>query len=569
MAKGVRQVVTALTEFWGGLDGRRRGFLVGGMAALALILVILTRVVTAPTYDLLYAGLDPAAASEVITAIEARGVPYRVQGDQILVDTRSRDSLRMTLAGEGLPANGAAGYELLDGLSGFGTTSQMFDAAYWRAREGELARTIVSSPRIRAARVHIANPGADPFQPARDVTASVALRPAAGGLAPGQSQALRYLVASSVPGLLPENVTIFDADSGQVLGQQQDTSASADAAARADDLRQNVERLLAARVGAGNAVVQVNVELETARETIVERRIDPDSRVAVETETDERSTTSRDAPAGGVTVASNLPEGDATADGSSTSEDSETRERVTFDLSALQREVAREPGDIRRLSVAVLLNGVRTIGADGIATVEPRPEDEMAALQALVQSAVGFSAERGDAVTIQSMAFEEAVPGDMVEAGFADRISLDLGRVLQTLVLAAAALFIAFGLLRPMLRRDPAPLLAEPAALADPGSALPVARGLSAPEAGFAGRPTALAALAAPSASAALGADAITGPDTDASVPLPAGLGLTLSETGRTAPDPVDRLRRLIEEREEETIEILRSWIEEDEGARP
>ncbi len=173
--------MTTLTELWSGMDGRRRGFLIGGLAALAVILVILTRLATAPSYELLYAGLDPAAASDVVAAVEARGVPYRVQGDTILVDSRERDALRMALAGEGLPANGAAGYELLDGLSGFGTTSQMFDAAYWRAREGELARTIISSPRIRAARVHIANPGADPFQPARDVTASVALRPAAGG----------------------------------------------------------------------------------------------------------------------------------------------------------------------------------------------------------------------------------------------------------------------------------------------------------------------------------------------------------------------------------------------------
>ena len=558
----------ALTEVWGGLDGRRRGFLVGGLVALALVIVMLARLATAPTYDLLYAGLDPAAASEVLTAIEARGVAHRVQGDQILVDSRARDSLRMALAGEGLPANGAAGYELLDGLSGFGTTSQMFDAAYWRAREGELARTIVSSPRIRAARVHIANPGADPFQPARDVTASVALRPAAGGLAPGQAQALRYLVASSVPGLLPENVTILDADSGLVLGQQAEGAASPDATARADALRQSVERLLAARVGPGNAVVQVNVELETARETIVERRIDPDSRVAIETETDESSTTTRDAAAGSVTVASNLPEGDGTATGGSATEGSETRERVTFDLSAVQREVAREPGDIRRVSVAVLLNGVRTVGADGIATIEPRSPPEIEALQALVQSAVGFSQERGDTVTIQSMAFEETAPGDLVEPGFADRMSLDLGRVLQTVVLAAAALFIAFGLLRPMLRRDRDDMRTEPPQVGraslfqdtGPPPGLPrsgeLAGALAAPA------PT----LAAPDTPVVPGAAALPGAALQAAALAPVLLS-TGADAEPAALDPVERLRRLIEEREEETIEILRSWIEEDEGA--
>jgi flagellar M-ring protein FliF len=486
----------------------------------------------------------------------------------------------MTLAGEGLPANGAAGYELLDGLSGFGTTSQMFDAAYWRAREGELARTIVSSPRIRAARVHIANPDADPFRPQQEVTASVALRPAAGGLAPGQAQALRYLVASSVPGLLPEHVTILDADSGQVLGQASDAAVGADASARSEDLRRRVERLLAARVGAGNAVVQVNVDLETARETLVERRIDPDSRIAIATETEERSNSARDqGMAGGVTVASNLPEGDAAGGGSSSSDGTETRERVTFDLSALERELERQPGDIRRITVAVLLNGVRQIGADGIATIEPRPEAEIAALQALVESAVGFSAERGDTVTIQSMAFEETVPGDLVEPGFADRISLDLGRVLQTLVLAAAALFIAFGLLRPLLRRDPVGAGPEDRAPGLSDSRELEARALAAPFAvGLQGMDQQMAALAAMAGPGALpGPGPARGPGDDRGDPdlagardLPALPPAALPDAmGAALPDPVERLRRLIEEREEETIEILRSWIEDDEGARP
>ena len=261
-------------------------------------------------------------------AVEGRGVPYRVEGDAILVDQSQRDTLRMALAGEGLPANGAAGYELLDGLSGFGTTSQMFDAAYWRAKEGELARTIAASAHIRAARVHIANPGADPFQPAQTVSASVALRPAAGGLGPGHARALRYLVASAVPGLLPENVTVLDADSGQVLGGADTLTPAANAAARAEELRRDIERLLAARVGPGNAVVQVNVALDTTRETIRERRIDPDSRVAISTETEDRTNSSRDAGAGGVTVASNLPTGDAAAGDaeSSVTKGSETRE---------------------------------------------------------------------------------------------------------------------------------------------------------------------------------------------------------------------------------------------------
>ena len=567
--------MNALIGFWNELNGRRRGVFVGGALALLVMLGLSMRSMTAPSYALLYAGLDPAAAGDVITAIEARGVRYRVQGDAIHVDLRERDALRMSLAGEGLPANGAAGYELLDSLSGFGTTSQMFDAAYWRAKEGELARTITASAHIRAARVHIANPSSDPFQTAQTVTASVALRPAAGGLGPGHARALRFLVASSVPGLLPENVTILDADGGQVLGGPDTLTAAADAAGRAEDLRRNVERLLAARVGAGNAVVQVNVELNTTRETIRERRIDPDSRTAITTESDARNNSSRGSAAGGVTVASNLPEGDAAArEGESSAQQSETRERTTFDMSETHREIAREPGDIRRLSVAVLINGIRVIGDDGIARIEPRPDTEIAALTALVQSTVGYDASRGDSFTIQSLAFDDTVMAELREPGFTDRVSLDLGRVLQTLVLAVAALFIAFGLLRPLLRRDPElALLAQtgPAALSANGGADLARSGL---------------ALEGPSWAMASGQDAPgdqggalsdTGGDDLFSMGFPAPMQASMADMADMAgmgdpdalPDPVERLRRLIEEREEETVEILRSWMEQDDEVRP
>ncbi|MEM9756611.1 MAG: flagellar M-ring protein FliF, partial [Pseudomonadota bacterium] len=264
-----------LADLWMTMDARRKAMLAGGIAGLIAIIVILSRLATAPGMALLYSGLDAAAAGEVVAALDARGTAYDVRGDSIFVDQAERDGLRMALAAEGLPANGAAGYELLDTLPGFGTTAQMFDAAYWRAKEGELARTILSSPMVRAARVHIAHASNDPFADRQDITASVTLRPAAAGVTDSFARAMRYMVASSVPGLLPANVTIIDADSGEVIGADA-TGASVTAAERqADALRENIERLLVARVGPGNAMVQVNVELISERETVLERRIDP------------------------------------------------------------------------------------------------------------------------------------------------------------------------------------------------------------------------------------------------------------------------------------------------------
>nr|WP_255599392.1 flagellar basal-body MS-ring/collar protein FliF [Hasllibacter sp. MH4015] len=579
-----------MLELWNGMDGRRRGVLIGGIAALAVVLVILTRIASQPSYALLYSGLDPAAAGEVVEAISARGVAHRVEGDSILVDATERDALRMALAGEGLPANGPQGYELLDSLSGFGTTSQMFDAAYWRAKEGELARTIIASPAIRAARVHIANPSSDPFQPTREVTASVALRPAAGGLAPGHAQALRYLVASSVPGLSPENVIIVDADSGQVMGAQDQMSPVADAAGRGEQLRQNIERLLAARVGPGNAVVQVSVELEMARETILERVIDPESRVIIATDTEELDNSSTDGAGAGVTVASNLPDGDAAGGESSSAQTTESRERVTFDMSELQRELEREPGAVRRITVAVLLNGVENVSADGIVSTIPRAAEEIEQLTELVRSAVGYDAERGDQVTIQSMAFDEAAITDLSEPGFADRLSIDLGRLLQTALLAVVALAITFGLLRPMLARQTASAN-TPSAL--PGTGSTAMAGLPAPARSSdasapnasenpnnlpATRPTESANATGGSARTANGEEeagetaqiASLGSAFDDALPMMmAGATVGPREQDLENLDPVDRLRRLISEREDETVQILRSWMDEDEETAP
>lgn len=552
---------------------RRKALLAGAVAALITILVILSRMAAAPSFALLYAGLDPAAAGEVIAALDARGVANEVRGDSIYVDQSRRDELRMALAGEGLPATGSAGYELLDGLSGFGTTSQMFDAAYWRAREGELARTILSSPQVRAARVHLANPGADPFAPRTEVTASVTLRPAAGGIGPSQARALRYLVASSVPGLRPENVTVIDADSGQMIGGQTAAAPNEEAAARAETLRRNIARLLSARVGPGNAVVEVNVEVETDTETVIERRIDPESRVVIATDTEERSNASRDAARAAVTVASNLPDGDAAGSGgNSSSENTESRERVTFDVSELQREVASAPGGIRRIGVAVLVNGLPSVNENGRAVVEPRPQEELAALEALVQSAIGYDAARGDQVTIRSMAFVPPEDVPLAEAGgglFSGPI--DVARLVQVALLSLVALAVAMFVVRPALQLRELPLpdalpAPPPGGLSAPAPAPAPAPAVGAPEAAIPPPAPVLAAGAAPAVGAPLPAVAQAAPAEPRAAALPeAAPAPGLPAPPEAVPDPVDRLRRLIDERSEETVEILRSWMDEDE----
>ena len=451
-------VVQQIVSVWSSMDNKRRVVIIAATAAMFLAVLGLSRLATAPSMTLLYSGLESSAAGEVVSALEQRGVAYEVRGSSIFVEDTRRDELRMTLAGEGLPANGAQGYELLDSLSGFGTTSQMFDAAYWRAKEGELARTIVSSPNVRAARVHIAAPGATPFRRQTNPTASVTVTPAGGKLTQEHAKALKYLVASAVSGLAAADVSIIDGRNGVVLNGDDD-SVSAMTADRQAAMKRNVERLLEARVGAGNAVVEVSVETVTERELIVERRFDPEGRVAISTDTEERSSRSNDTAAG-VTVASNLPDGEAASDGNkSSSQDSETRERTNFEVSETQREVLRTPGAVKRVSVAVLVDGIRTLGPNGQSEWTPRSEEELNALSELVSSAVGYDAARGDIITIKTMEFQAlGTEGTLVSSSLGERISLDVMSLIQLAVLALVVLALGLFVVRPILanRREEA-----------------------------------------------------------------------------------------------------------------
>ncbi|MRH21055.1 flagellar M-ring protein FliF [Rhodovulum strictum] len=536
--------MSQLMAIWTGLTPRRRVIVVLATVAMFAAVLALSRVATAPRMALLYSGLDTAAAGEVIRALDQTGVAYEVRGPAIYVDSRQRDSLRMTLASEGLPANGAAGYELLDALSGFGTTSQMFDAAYWRAKEGELARTILANPQYRSARVHIATPSARPF--ARNVrpAAAVTVSAAGGPVAPAQAKALRYLVASSVAGLMPADVSVIDANTGTVVADDATVGFGGSADDRSEALKARLERLLAARLGPGRAVVEVSIETETQSESIRERLIDPESRIAISAENEERSTTSSESGGGAVTVASNLPEGAGASDRQSQRKETQTQERVNYEVSQTEREILRAPGAIKRLSVAVLVDGVAGRDAAGNPTWEPLAETEVEALRELVASAAGFDESRGDVITLKSMPFEpvEALGSGPASSLFGD-FSLDPLTLIQLAVLAVVALILGLFVVRPILAGSGGTAMASlpPPQRAGTGDGQTWIDGEIDPDDGFApGLPMATMSM-----------NTLDPND------------FTDSGFGGSATDPVGRLRDLIEDRREESIAILRGWMEE------
>lgn len=546
-------VLQQILAVWNALDMRKRVIVVIATVSMFAAVLGLARIAAQPSMALLYAGLEPGAAGEVVSALEARGVTVDVRGGAIYVEAARRDELRMTLASEGLPSNSAKGYELLDGLSGFGTTSQMFDAAYWRAKEGELARTILSSPLIKSARVHIAIPSPQAFRNRGTPSGSVTVTPAGDALSASQAKALEYLVASAVPGLSPDDVSVIDARGGLVVSRDDTAALERGATDRAETLKHNVERLLEARVGYGNAVVELSVDTATESETILERVFDPDGRVAIATETEESSAAAAGGASGDVTVASNLPAGDSATGASSSSNNTETRERINYEVSETTREVNRAPGTVRRISVAVLVDGIRSVNDAGEAVWQPRSDEELTALRDLVASAVGYDEARGDTITIKSMEFEPNLPeGTEATGGALQNLNIDALSLLRLGVLAAVALTLGLFVLRPILlaRAAPAsdtPVLGLPEIAPDAGGSgaeLPALMGEIEDGAMTAGPDMAVVSD--------FGFDA----DMDSDLPV---LG--------DAPDPVTRLRALIEERQTETVEILRGWMEDEETA--
>lgn len=535
--QGRRTLLEQLATSWGSLSARRRIIAIGASVAVFAAVLLLARSAAAPEMALLYSGLEPQAAGDVVAALEQSGVAHEVRGSSIYVASTERDTLRMTLASQGLPANSSQGYELLDSLSGFGTTSQMFDAAYWRAKEGELARTIVASPQIRSARVHISTPTNRAFQRDARSTASVTVTPAGGALSPGQARAFRYLVASAVPGLNPEDVAVIDSEAGLVTDAADDGARGANN--RSEALRDQAQRLLEARVGTGNAIVEVSMETVTESESIRERRVDPQSRIAISTNVEERTSSSADAGAGDVTVASNIPDGDAAESetGSNRSQSSETRELTNYDLSETNREILRAPGAVKRLTVAVLVNDTVTVSDTGETVRAPRTEEELVSLGELVSSAVGLNAERGDVLTIRSMSFEP-VPELGTEVTEAGGGALDMMSLIQLGVLALVTLVLGLFVVRPILSQSRAP------ALPAPDSAGPA------------------------SADGAWGGPPMVGAGDFGGYPMIDATGTDMGAGEDETADPVTRLKRLIAERQDDTVRILQSWIEDPEDKR-
>ena len=539
----MQQILT----LWSTLDNWRRAIVI--VAAVSVLVVVsgAFRMVTQPSLSLLYAGLDSNSAGEIMASLDAKGLIYDLRQGAIFVESRRRDATRMILAAEGLPTNVGKGYELLDTLSALRSVSQEFDSGYWRRVETELARTIMANPQVKSARVHISSLSGSGSLPDLAPSASVTVSTVAGGLSPPHATALKFLVASAVTGLTPQSVSVIDGRGGVVLAGEGTPAGRDIAQDRAANLRRNIQRILEARVGSGNAEVEVNVETETDRESLFERRFDPSSRIAISLETAESNTTDSGAPGRAESSELRQPEDIATGrQGNSTRESSE---RINYEVSETTREMLRTPGATKRISVAVLVDGLRDVDPEtGEEIWQPRSAEELSDLQELVASVIGFNAGRGDSITLRTMEFQpRSTETDGSSNLFVKTISPDLIRLLQLLLLSLVALVLGVFVIRPVLLKtlQPVAALSPEAGMLPTSAPLPDLAASSQDDGSINGlRPPHEIAVVSPKEM------------------LRANM-LPFAESGGT--DPVEQLRLLIETRKEETVEVLRSWMEDHE----
>ena len=457
----------------------------GAMAIVAVLMLgffgfLIMRAQT-PQMAPLYSGLSLEDSSAILTELQTLNVPYelRGEGDTILIPRDQITTTRMTLAGQGLPQRGQVGYEIFDQQSTLGATSFVQNINNVRALEGELARTIASLNRIKGARVHLVLPERELFRRERkDPSASIVLS-VRGALSGGEIRAIQHMVASAIEGLTPSRVSIVD-DQGNLLASGSGEDEGGLISAQSDErrlgienrMRTRIEDMLANVVGAGRARVEVAAELDLNRSTTTQETFDPESQVVRSTQTRESESLSG-ANSGQVTVANELPGASDAAASQGLSEQGTTAEEiVNYEISKTTQTAVTEAGALKRLSVAVVVDGTYADDGAGNMTYTPRSADEIAQLLTLVRSAAGYSVERGDSIEVINMQFAERpellAPGTDQSAGLLDFTRDDLMSGAEMAVTLLIALALVFFVMRPLLKKvltpEAQPLALPPAA---------------------------------------------------------------------------------------------------------
>jgi flagellar M-ring protein FliF len=433
--------------------GKKRLLLLGAtFAGVMAALLFAVFFILAPSYRPMATDLSSSEAAEMVAALERGGFSPKISQDGTLISLPENDiaRARMLLAEDGLATAGPSGWEIFDNSSAIGMNSFMQRINRARALEGELVRSIQTLEAVESARVHLVLPEREAFSQERpEATASVIIRPRRGmDLDRKQAVAIRNMVAAAVPSLSVDNVSIMSSNGALILTDE-GQPAGGDKAQLEERLARNIENILTARVGAGNVRVRVAADIATTEERMVRQSYNPDEQVARSIASDNQESQSTGGRADGVDVGNNIPfETNGSAGGTGGESSRRTSEETNFEIGNTRTEVITPAGGIRRLTIAVLVNGTYENG-----TYTERGSEELARLTALARSASGVNEERGDIVTVESLQFVDTMGDSGAGRGLLDLLRDNFNTILRSILGLTALVLILWFAIRPIIAR--------------------------------------------------------------------------------------------------------------------
>ncbi|WFS01250.1 flagellar basal-body MS-ring/collar protein FliF [Rhizobium tumorigenes] len=540
--------------------GRNRLMALGGVAVLSIAVVLGAALyVNKPAQETLYVGLDKPDLNQISIALAEANIAFQVgtDGTSVTVPAGTTGKARLLLAEKGLPNSTNAGYELFDNVGSLGLTSFMQEVTRVRALEGEIGRTITSINGISAARVHIVMPDVGNFRKAgQKPTASVMIR--AGSEAGRKSaQSIRHLVASAVPGLEVDDVTILDS-TGQLLASGDDPGNNAlnrnlgIVQNVQSEVEKNIDKALAPFLGMDNFRSSVTAQLNTDTQQIQSTVYDPESKVERSVRTTKEAQKSQQQQSDtAATVEQNIPQAAPTAGGASPQNSDQTDkkdEQTNYEINSTTTATVRNSYKLEKLSVAVVVNKGRIAKMVGEPADQGKIDAYIADMQKIVSTAAGLDPKRGDIITVNAMDFldTQLLDDTASSPGIMDMLSRNMAGIINSLAFVVVAFLIIMMGFRPLIRSVTGGRLAG----GETDSALPDAAGLELPD-------------FAPGGAGAGGA-LMDGFGSDFGFDSTDDL-LTMGDDDgnfnrRVKEGPERRLSRMVEMSEERAAKILRKW---------
>lgn len=463
MPVNYKEYLDKAKAYWGGVSLNRR-IVLGGVATLTLAgFIALMFWINKPEYKVLFSKLTPEDANRVVTLLQTEKIPYTLEnnGATIMVPAGKVYDLRLKAAGEGSLKGGGIGYEIFDQVK-VGQTDFVQKVNYMRALQGELSRTISEFPSVESARVHLVIPHRTLFieeqqQPSASVV--LKLKNPSSKVEPKEVQAILNMLVMSVEGLDKNKVSITD-NGGKALYFPEEDPVPGLSKTQLDyrnriqqNLERRIEEMLIPVTGAGKVIAKVNADMDFSQKTIRRELYDPQNSVV---RSEQRS---EETQKGKANLEAGTPDVNFRGDGitGSVSTQDGTRETRTtnYEINKEEQNIISNVGDIHRLTVAVIVDGTYTKGADGVEAFVPRSAEELTRIRQLVANAVGFSEARGDSLEVNSIPFGDrdvAAPAGLAEAmtGYAERLGKPLlNTLLVFLFLMLVVRPVVLALIRP------------------------------------------------------------------------------------------------------------------------